>query len=253
MSFSIALAGKGGTGKTSLACLIIRYLRNKKLVPILAVDADPNANLGESLGLPPKQTIGSIIASFHVDKINIPPGTTKEAYLDYKLNEAVVEGNSIDLLTMGRGEGPDCYCYPNSLLRKFADSLVDNYAYVVTDNEAGMEHLSRRTTQNVDVLLIVSDHSIKGVRTVARIKELVTELKLVVKRQVVVINFVPGQLAPAVADELARLKIHPVVLMPEDDLVSKADLEFRSLLDLPDTAGAVRVVDNLMAELLPRG
>ena len=182
MSVSIAVAGKGGSGKTSVASLVIRYLKENGSEPILAVDADPNANLGESLGLGRKQTIGSIIASFNKEKINIPPGMTKEAYLEYRLNEALVEGKGLDLVTMGRGEGPECYCYPNLLLRKFIDTLTDNYAYVVMDNEAGMEHLSRRTTQNIDELLIISNHSVKGVRTVAQIRDLVTELKLQVKR-----------------------------------------------------------------------
>ena len=250
MSFSIAVAGKGGSGKTSVTSLIIRYLKNNKLEPILAIDADPNANLGESLGLEVKQTIGSIIASFNNEKINIPPGMTKEAYLEYKLNGALVESKGIDLLTMGRGEGPECYCYPNLLLRKFADSLVGNYAYVVMDNEAGMEHLSRRTTQNIDVLLIISDYSVKGIRTVARIRDLVSELKLVVNRQSVLINFAPAKLAPLVSEELARLGIEPTALIPEDEQIYKYDLELKPLLDLPDTSKAVRVVNDLMAELL---
>jgi len=250
LSFSIAVAGKGGSGKTSVTSLIIRYLKNNKLEPILAIDADPNANLGESLGLEVKQTIGSIIASFNNEKINIPPGMTKEAYLEYKLNGALVESKGIDLLTMGRGEGPECYCYPNLLLRKFADSLVGNYAYVVMDNEAGMEHLSRRTTQNIDVLLIISDYSVKGIRTVARIRDLVSELKLVVNRQSVLINFAPAKLAPLVSEELARLGIEPTALIPEDEQIYKYDLELKPLLDLPDTSKAVRVVNDLMAELL---
>ncbi len=252
MSFSIAVAGKGGSGKTSLASLIIRYLRNNKLEPILAIDADPNANLGESLGLDIKQTLGSIIASFNEEKINIPPGMTKEAYLEYKLNEAIVESKGLDLLTMGRGEGPECYCYPNLLLRKFADSLADNYAYVVMDNEAGLEHLSRRTTQNIDVLLIISDHSVKGVRTVARIRDLVSELKLVVNRQSVIINFAPDKLAPLVTEELARLGIEPTALVPEDEEIYKYDLELKPLLELPDASKAVRAVNDLMARFLNR-
>jgi len=252
LSFSIAVAGKGGSGKTSVASLVIRYLKNNKLEPILAIDADSNANLVESLGLEVKQTVGSIIASFNSEKINIPPGMTKEAYLEYKLNEALVESKGLDLLTMGRGEGPECYCYPNLLLRKFADSLAGNYAYVVMDNEAGMEHLSRRTTQNIDILLIISDHSVKGVRTVARISDLVSELKLVVNRQSVIINFAPPKLAPLVSEELARLGIEPTALIPEDEEVYKYDLELKPLLDLPDTSKAVRVVDGLMAELLNR-
>jgi len=244
------VAGKCGSGKTSLTSLVIRYLRKNGSGSILAIDADSNANLGESLGLDIKQTVGSIIASFNGEKINIPPGMTKEAYLDYKLNEAIVESKGLDLVTMGRGEGPDCYCYPNLILRKFAESLADNYAYVVMDNEAGMEHLSRRTTQNIDALLIISDHSVKGIRTIARIRDLVSELKLVVDRQLVIINFAPTKLAPLVSEELARLRIEPATLIPEDEQIYKCDLELRPFLDLPDTSEAVRVVNDLMAELL---
>ncbi|MFB0559298.1 MAG: AAA family ATPase [Dehalococcoidales bacterium] len=250
MSFNIAVAGKGGSGKTSVASLVIRYLKKNGAGAILAVDADPNANLGESLGLGVKQTVGSVIASFHGDKINIPPGMTKEAYLDYKLNEVIVEGEKLDLVTMGRGEGPECYCYPNLILRKFIDTLAENYAYVVMDTEAGMEHLSRRTTQNIDELLIVSDHSVKGVRTVARIRDLVTELKLVVKRQSVIINFAPARLDPLVSQELARLGIDPIATIPVDEKVYEYDLKLKPLLDLPDTSKAVRAVNNLMAKLL---
>ena len=177
---------------------------------------------------------------------------TKEAYLDYKLNGAIVESQGLDPLTMGRGEGAACYCYPNTLLRKFADSLAGSYAYVVMDNEAGMEHLSRRTTQNIDVLLLISNHSVKGVRTVARIRDLVAELKLVVKRQLVVINFAPTKLASMVSEELARLGIEPAALIPEDEQIHKYDLELKPLLDLPDTAKAVRVVNDLMSGILNR-
>jgi CO dehydrogenase maturation factor len=250
LSFNIAVAGKGGSGKTSVASLVIRYLKKNGAGPILAVDADANANLGESLGLSIKQTVGSIIASFNEEKINIPPGMTKEAYLDYKLNEAIVESEKLDLLTMGRGEGPECYCYPNLLIRKFADTLVDSYTYMVMDNEAGMEHLSRRTTQNIDELLIISDHSVKGVRTVARIRDLVTELKLVVKRQSVIVNFAPAKLAPLVSQELARLGIDPIATIPLDEEVYEYDLKLKPLLDLPDTSKAVMAVNDLMARLL---
>ncbi|MBI2979542.1 MAG: AAA family ATPase [Chloroflexi bacterium] len=250
MSFSIAVAGKGGTGKTSMTSLIIRYLRNNKRQPILAIDADPNANLGESLGLEVKQTVGSMVASFQGEKMNIPPGITKDVYLEYKLNSVLVEGRGIDLLTMGRGEGPECYCVPNHLLKKFADSLAQNYAYVVMDNEAGMEHLSRKTTENIDELFFVSDHSIKGVRTIARLKELVSELKLRVKSQSVIINRVPDGIDPHISEELARLGIEPAALIPEDELVAKYDLEVKPLLDLPDTSKAVQAVGKLLDRLL---
>jgi len=250
LSFAIAVAGKGGTGKTSIASLVIRYLKKNGSVPILAIDADANANLGEGLGLNIKQTIGSIIASFNQEKIKIPPGMTKEAYLEVKLNEVVVESQGLDLITMGRGEGPDCYCYPNSVLRKFADLMADNYAYVVMDNEAGLEHLSRRTTQNIDLLLIISDHSVKGIRTVARIRDLVDELKLVVKKQAVIINFAPAELAPMVKEELTRLGIESPYIIPRDEEIYQYDLEAKSLLDLPDTSKAVIALNNLMSELL---
>jgi len=252
LSIHIAVAGKGGSGKTSVASLVIRYLKNSKLEPILAVDADPNANLAESLGLEVRQTIGRILNDFQREKINIPPGMTKEAYLDYQLNGAIVESRGLDLVTMGRGEGPECYCYPNLIIRKVIDNLANNYAYVVMDNEAGMEHLSRRTTQNVDELLLVSDHSVKGVRAIARIRELVSELKLMVKRESVIINFVPNGIDPLLSEELDRLGIIPAVTIPLDEEVQRYDLELRTLLELPDTSKAVRAVNNLMAELLNR-
>ena len=249
MSYNIAVAGKGGSGKTTVASLVIRYLKRNRLEPILAVDADPNANLGESLGLSVRQTVGAIIATFNEEKINIPPGMTKEAYLEIKLNGAMVEGKGLDLVTMGRGEGPACYCYPNLLLRKFMDSMSGNYKYIVMDNEAGMEHLSRRTTQNIDELLLVSNHSVKGVRTLARVKELVNELKLVVKRQSVIITMVPDSIDPRVSKEMARLEIEPAAIIPLDDTVSNFDMEMKPLLDLPDCRAA-NAVDTLIAELL---
>ncbi len=247
---SIAVAGKGGSGKTTVASLVIRYLMQNSTGPILAVDADPNANLGESLGLSVKETVGSIIAAFNEEKINIPPGMTKENYLEYRLNQALVESQRLDLVAMGRGEGPECYCYPNLILRKVIDRLADNYAYLVMDNEAGLEHLSRRTTQNVDELLMVSNHSVKGVRAVAQIAELVAELGLQVKRRSVIINFAPPELAPFVIGELSRLRIEPAARIPLDDEVYQYDLELKSLLDLPDSSPAVGAVNDLMARLL---
>ena len=249
MSINIAVAGKGGSGKTTIASLVIRYLLRNGPGPILAVDADPNANLGESLGLSLRQTVGSIIATFNEEKINIPPGMTKEAYLEFKLNDAMVESKGLDLVTMGRGEGPACYCYPNLLLRKFMDSLAGNYAYMVMDNEAGMEHLSRRTTQNIDELLLISNHSVKGIRTIARLRDLVAELKLVVKRQSVIINFVSEKIDPLVSEEMAKLGIEPTAVIPLDEAIGEYDLKLKPLLDLPDSRAA-KVVDNLMNNLL---
>ena len=248
MSIKIAVAGKGGCGKTSITALVIRYLKKNGKVPILAVDADPNANLGESLGLTAGQTIGTILDAFQHEKISIPPGMTKEAYLEYKLNETVVESQGLDLITMGRGQGPECYCYPNTVLKKFIDSLSDSYAYVVMDNEAGMEHLSRKTTDDVDILMLVSNHSVKGVRAIARILELVGELKLQVKKTVVIINMVPDKLDPLVADELKRLGLKADIIIPEDKNLYRHDLEQKPLMEMRDTSPAVQAVAGLMAK-----
>lgn len=250
MTFSIAIAGKGGSGKTTTCSLMIRELRNRGLTPILAVDADGNANLHESLGLKVETTIGSILAEFNSDKISIPSGMNKGAFLQVRLNQAIVESGGIDLISMGRGEGTGCYCYPNSVLKEFIDRLKGNYKYMVMDNEAGMEHLSRRTTENIDELLIASDYSVKGIRTAARIRELVNELKLDVKRVSFILTRVPGKLDEHITGELAELRIEPIALVPLDAEIQRFDLEQRSLLDLPDTTPAVQAVKKLMDEVL---
>jgi CO dehydrogenase maturation factor len=174
---------------------------------------------------------------------------TKEAYLEYKLNETVVESQGLDLITMGRGQGPECYCYPNLILKKFIEGLSDSYAYVVMDNEAGMEHLSRKTTDEVDVLLLVSNHSVKGVRAIARILALVVELKLRVKKKVVIINLVPGTLDPLVAEELKRLGLKADILIPEDKTLYRFDLEQKPLMEMPNNSPAVQAVAKMMANL----
>lgn len=250
MCFKIAVAGKGGNGKTSIASLIIRYLKKNKLTPILAVDADANANLGDSLGLSVEETVGSMLDTFNTEKLNIPPGITKEAYLEVRLNETIVESEGIDLITMGRGEGAGCYCYPNTVLKKFIDDLMANYAYMVMDNEAGMEHLSRKTTENIDELLLISDHSVKGIRTVARIRDTVSKLRLVVKRQSVILNRVPETIDPRITEELEKLGIKPAATIPLDEEIYEYDLKQKPLLELPDSSRAVQAVSDLMSKVL---
>jgi len=250
LGFSIAVAGKGGSGKTSISALIIRYLIKNDRGPVLAVDADPNANLGETLGLEVKDTVGLMLDKFQKEKIDIPSGMTKEAYLEFKLNSILVETRDLDLMTMGRGEGQDCYCYPNLILRKFIDRLNDNYKYIVMDNEAGMEHLSRGTTQDIDELIIVSSHSVKGVRTIARIKELIAELRLRVKHQSIVLNMVPDRIDPLIFSELERLGLKYDALIPLDELIYQSDLQLKSILDLPENSLSVQAVNSLMAKIL---
>ncbi len=254
MSYSVAVAGKGGSGKTTTAALIIRHLARRGLTPILAVDADGNANLHESLGLRLNTTIGGILAGFNEDKISLPPGMTKTGYLEMRLNEAIVESPGLDLVSMGRGEGSGCYCYPNTVLKQFIDKLKDNYRFMVMDNEAGMEHLSRRTTENINDLLIISDHSVKGVRTLGRIRALVDELRLEVGRVLAVIARAPdGALDGHVRAELEALGIEPYAVIPLDAEVMRADLERRSLLELPDSSAAARAAGELMDNLLKTG
>jgi len=250
LSINIAVAGKGGTGKTSVTSLVIRYLLKNDLGTVLAVDADPNSNLAENLGLEVRQTVGRILNNFQGEKINIPPGMTKGAYLEYQLNVAITESKNLDLITMGRGEGPECYCYPNVVIRKLIDGWAKNYAFVVMDNEAGMEHLSRRTTQNVDELLLVSDHSVKGLRAIARVRDLIAELKLAPKRESVIINQVPGEIDPLLQQEMERLGIVPAAVIPDDEDLQRYDLEQKPLFSLPDTTRAVAAVNDLMDRLL---
>jgi CO dehydrogenase maturation factor len=250
MTFSFAIAGKGGSGKTTTCSLLIRDLRNRNFTPILAVDADGNANLHESLGFNLGTTVGSILAEFNTDKINIPSGMNKGAFLQVRLNQSIVESYGVDLISMGRGEGTGCYCYPNSVLKDFIDKLKDNYKYMVMDNEAGMEHLSRRTTENIDELFIASDHSVKGLRTASRIRELVDELKLDVKRVSFIITHVPGGLDEHIKQEIENLHLAPLVLIPLDTEIQRFDLEKKPLLDLPDDSPAVEAVHKLVDDLM---
>ena len=175
---------------------------------------------------------------------------TKEAYLQYKLNENIVESTGLDLITMGRGQGPECYCYPNTVLKNFIENLAAGYKFVVMDNEAGMEHLSRKTTEDVDVLLLVSNHTVKGVRAIARIKELVIALKLNVKQQIVIVNNVQGKLDELVAQELAHLGFEADVIVPTDEELYRDDLAQKPLLTMSDNSPAVKAINKMMDDTL---
>ena len=173
MSKTIALAGKGGTGKTTLAGLLIKYLVEKGMTPVLAVDADANSNLNEVLGLEVEETLGQAREEM---KGGVSAGMTKDVFMEMKIQEAVVEADGFDLIVMGRPEGSGCYCAANTLLTQFLDKLLGNYRYAVVDNEAGMEHISRLTTGNVDVLIVVSDATRRGIQAASRILKLTEEL-----------------------------------------------------------------------------
>ena len=253
MSTVIAVAGKGGTGKTTLAGLIIRYLRRSGHTPILAVDADPDSNLPQAIGLGGEKSIGTIGRArqeFFAGRGAVPAGVPKEAYLELRLNEVLVETADIDLLVMGRPEGAGCYCYINNVLRHFLESLGRNYPYVVIDNEAGLEHLSRRTAQRIDVLLVVSDYSMNGLRAAERIRRLSEELDLDISRRYLVINRVPGELSAPFREQAEAQGLGILGVVPIDQGISEGDLVGKAVIDLPDDNRAVGAVQELMQKVI---
>lgn len=257
MTKLIAMAGKGGTGKTTFAALLIRGLLERGMGPVLAVDADPNATLPEALGIPTPTTIGMVREEFGALSGKLPAGMTKDVFFEMKLNEIVVEGKDLDLLVMGRPEGPGCYCYVNNLLRGAVERLSDNYPYVVVDNEAGLEHLSRRTTSRVDLMVVLSDHSIRGIRSAFRIMELAREMGLEIREHLVVVNRVPasdpdgahGKVDEKVRREAEMLGLEISATIPGDPAVENADLERSGLLGLPPSATAARAVEKVLDQL----
>jgi len=256
MSKVIAVAGKGGTGKTTLSGLIIRYLRRSGHTPILAVDADPDSNLPQAIGLGGETSIGTIGRArqeFFAGRGAVPAGVPKEAYLELRLNEVLVETADIDLLVMGRPEGAGCYCYINNVLRHFLESLGRNYPYVVIDNEAGLEHLSRRTAQRIDVLMMVSDYSMNGLRAAERIRRLADEIDLDIGRRYLVINRVPGELSASFRERAEAQGLGILGVVPIDQDISDGDLAGKAVIDLPDDNRAVGAVHELMQKVMAAG
>lgn len=262
MAITIAVSGKGGVGKTTLAAMTIRWLKEQKRGPVLAVDADPNSNLNDPLGLPVPETIGDIREETQAALLNLSPTMTKETYLSMRIQECILESTGLDLLTMGRQEGPGCYCYINHLLRGYLDGLHRNYPYVVIDNEAGMEHLSRRTTQNVDFLLIVSDVSQVSLQAAARIHKLARSLKLKIGRSYLLLNRVSAfvglgggasgavSLPAAVEANVAATGLDLLGMIPRDDMLEEFSLTGRPIWELPKDSPAWQTLDQLLGQVL---
>lgn len=249
MSKVIAMAGKGGVGKTTVSALVARYFTKHKKEPILAIDADPNSNLGETLGLTIEKTVGDIRENFMRDPQGVPSGMDKMIYLEMLMNQVLIEEGNFDLLVMGRQEGQGCYCMVNNILNRFADELEKNYPYLLVDNEAGMEHLSRRTSGKVDILMLVTDYALRGLRAVGRINEMLGDLKLDVKHKGLVVNRAPEELSKAFLDEVERIGVPILCTIPDDKNLLKFDMEMRSLLELKEDSPAVVAVHQMMEKV----
>jgi len=248
MAFSVALAGKGGTGKTTLAGMLVKYLVNNEKTPVLAVDADSNANLNEVLGLEVSETLGE--AREDMKKGNVPSGMTKDIFMEMKLEQAVAEAKGYDLVVMGQPEGAGCYCAANTLLTNFLDRLQGNYPYIVMDNEAGMEHISRLTTNNVDILLVVSDTSRRGIQAAVRINKLANELNIGVKKSYAVINQLREDPSEVVLDILKDGGLELAGTIPADSAVYEYDLNGRPTIELPQESHSVQAAFDIFGRIM---
>lgn len=250
MSITIAVTGKGGVGKTTISALIIQWLVASGHTPVLGVDADSNANLHEALGITYCASVGGIREDARKIAKELA-GIAKQEFLDLRVQEALVEENGYDLIVMGRPEGPGCYCYANNVLRDVIQRLSDNYQHIVIDNEAGLEHLSRRTVLSVDCLIIVSDCSVRGVRTAGRIAELAQEMGTPVKQRGLIVNRVPGGILPAgVAAEVTATGLPLLAAIPHDAQVAEMDAGGMAIADISAEAPARLAVNELMTKLL---
>ena len=249
MSKTIAMAGKGGVGKTTVSALVTRYFSKHLNDPLLAIDADPNSNLGETLGLDIENTVGDIRENFMKDPQGVPSGMDKILYLEMLMNQVLIEQNAYDLLVMGRQEGQGCYCMVNNILNRFADELEKNYKYLLVDNEAGMEHLSRRTSGKVDILLMVTDYALRGLRAVGRINDMLGDLKLDVKHKGLIVNRAPETLSQAFLDEVESIGIPILCTIPDDNNLLEFDMERRSLLELENDSPAVVAINQMMEKV----
>lgn len=256
MTFAVTVTGKGGTGKTMLTALLTTYLIRKTHgnISMLVVDADPNQNLDKVLGVKVDKTIGDLREELMEIKDKLPSSITKEKYFEYMIRNIIYEGEYFDLLVMGRPEGPGCYCYVNHLLRAILDKISEEYDVVIMDAEAGLEHLSRRTTRDVDALVIITDPTARGIVTAERIRDLIKELEIKVHEIYAVGNRVTPETAEKVEKELRRRGFKVLGLIPEDPYIQKLDLEGKPFINLPEDSLAYqavgRIADKLFSHVL---
>ena len=252
MTAVMAVTGKGGTGKTTISALIIRHLVEMGAKPVLAVDADSNANLNMALGVPIDKTVGDLREdlSKRVQKQTLPAGMSKQDILEMEIEQATVETKDFDLLAMGRPEGPGCYCAINNMLRTFLDRISDRYQYVVVDNEAGMEHLSRRTTRGVSSMFVVSDPSVRGLETAARIRALAEEMDIGVENYWLVLSRVRGEMTAKLNEAASSTGMELGGVVPDDPEVARLDAEGTPLIELPDSSASYIAVGKIRKKAL---
>jgi len=251
LSYTIAVAGKGGTGKTTISTLLVGHFLRKGKTPVFAVDADANVNLNEQLGVEVDSTIGGMREELKrkIGANEIPAGMSKDMYMEYLLQDTLVESTGFDLLVMGRPEGAGCYCAANNMLKRYIDVLAKNYPYVVIDNEAGMEHLSRRTTQKIDLLLLVSEPNPIGVMTAARIKDLAKDMEIDVKKTGLIINRVNGELPASLVEQAKGYGLEVLGFIPMDDTLVDYVLSRKPIVELPESSPVVKAIDDVINKL----
>jgi len=246
----ITVSGKGGTGKTLVSSILVKLL-SKTGKDLLVIDGDPDSNIPESLGVDVDKSVGDIREDLKKDVTegNIPRDMNKWDILDYKIMESIVETPDFDLLLMGRPEGSGCYCAVNNMLRKIIENISSNYDYIVIDTEAGLEHLSRRTTQNVDVMLVVSDSSKRGLHTASRIKKLSKELEISFDHIYLILNRVKNGNEEELIEKAKKTDLEIIGLIHDDEIISEFDLEGRPLINLPDDCEPVEIVKEIIDKL----
>jgi CO dehydrogenase maturation factor len=254
---TIAVSGKGGTGKTTIAALLIRYLAEERTGSVLAIDADPATNLHMVLGMEPGETVGSIredmlgqVQTSGAMAGSMPGGMSKHEYLDYQVQMALEEGDRVDLLVMGRPEGPGCYCAANQMLRVIIDRLEKQYDYVVIDNEAGMEHLSRRTTRDVDVLLLVTDPTQRGLVTAKYMADMVPELDIGVGHIYLVVNRLRGDMPEPLDRAIQEAGLELLATVPDDPAMAEFEFAGRPLVELPAETVVYQAVREIASKTL---
>ena len=245
MPKSIAVAGKGGTGKTTLAALLVTQLVLRGEGPVLAVDADPDSNLGDLLGIEPQQSIGDLREEVLQAIKTLPAGMTKASYVEAGLHQIIEEADGFDLITMGRGEGAGCYCALNNMIRKFSDDLAPSYRWVVFDNEAGLEHLSRRTTRDIDVLLVVVSDNPLSLRSAEKIEAVTANLDSRIRRKYLITNMIPAERMQVVKGRLERFSIPHLIDIPYDPGLEETIYRGEPLINL-DGSPIMKIVQTII-------